>query len=400
MTRGKEVQARLSKRADPGETSSHFARLRKLALGTPDSPRLDGVDLTLTNPEYLGLTSPLSRELAALALPLPYAPEACGPFRAREAIRESYVARGGTPVSVDDIVLTASTSESYSFLLHLLCDPGDAVLVPRPSYPLLPDLARLADVRLIPYDLGYAGHFQIDPASLPSPATIDRERIRAVIVVSPNNPTGHFTTQDEFSLLASLGLPLIVDEVFRTFVQNEHGAVGDPLLVNGPLFLLDGLSKRAALPGLKAGWMVLRGEAAFRREVRAPLEAIADTFLSVSAVAQNAISDLLPRATELGQLVRQRVTENLVLLRDQMAQSALTLLEPDAGWTAIVRWPALETEERIFEDLASRGVWVHPGSLYELPLSPCFVLSLLGPPEELQAGISRMLELAPGPRGC
>lgn len=392
MTRGKEVQARLSKRADPGEPSAHFASLRKLALGTPDSPRLDGVDLTLTNPEYLGLTSPLSRELAALALPLPYAPEACGPLRAREAIRESYGARGGAPVLADDVVLTASTSESYSFLLHLLCDPGDAVLVPRPSYPLLPDLARLADVRLIPYDLDYAGHFQIDPASLPSPSAIERERIRAVIVVSPNNPTGHFTTQDEFSLLASLGLPLIVDEVFRTFVQRGHRAVGDPLLVTGPLFILDGLSKRAAFPGLKAGWMVVRGEAAFRRDVRAPLEAIADTFLSVSAVAQNAIGDLLPRERELGQLAYRRVTENLALLRAHVAQSALTLLEPEAGWTAVVRWPALETEERILEALASRGVWVHPGSLYELPLSPCFVLSLLGPPAELQAGISRMLD--------
>lgn len=393
MRRRAAGPAHLSRRAHPGEPAPDWARLQALALGTPGARRSDGIDLTATNPEQLGLTSPWARALAERAVALPYAPEAAGPLRAREAIARTYAGRVDGAVSPDDIVLTASTSESYSFLLHLLCDPGDAVLVPRPSYPLLPELARLADVRLLPYDLHYAGHFQLDPASLPSPTTLAQERIRAVVAVSPNNPTGHFTTRDELALLAELGVPLIIDEVFRTFVLRHDAAFGEPFQSGAPTFVLDGLSKRAALPGLKAGWIVTVGDAAFRQQVRAPFESIADTFLSVSALAQNLVGELLDRGDDPGALVRERAQQNLALLRSELAGSALTLLEPDAGWTAIVRYPALESEEYLFAELARRGVWVHPGALYELPLSPCFVLSLLGPPAELQAGITRMLEL-------
>lgn len=392
MRRSAAGPIHLARRAHPGEPATDWARLHELALGTPGARRSDGVDLTVTNAEQLGLTSPRARALAERAVALPYAPEAAGPLCAREAIARTYAERGEL-VSPDDVILTASTSESYSFLLHLLCDPGDAMLVPRPSYPLLPELARLADVRLLPYDLRYAGHFQLDPASLPCRETLAQARIRAIVVVSPNNPTGHFTTRDELSLLAELGVPLIVDEVFRTFVLRHDAAFGEPFAAGAPTFVLDGLSKRAALPGLKAGWIVTVGDEAFRQQVRAPLETIADTFLSVSALAQNVIGDLLECGDDLGARVRERTQQNLALLRTVLGGSALTLLEPDAGWTAIVRLPAIESEEQLFAELARRGVWVHPGALYELPLSPCFVLSLLGPPAELQAGITRMLEL-------
>lgn len=361
-------------------------------------PRPDGLDLTVSNPEVLGLVWPEARDIVARASREPYLPEAAGPQRAREAIVRTYRDRLGQRVdriTPGDVLVTASTSESYSFLLHALCDPGDAVLVPRPSYPLLPDLARLADVRLVPYDVRYAGHFQIDPSSLPSRQEMTRQRVRAVIVVSPNNPTGHFTSQDELALLAALGVPLIVDEVFRPFAWGERATAADPLVQPGPLFLLDGLSKRAGLPGLKAGWIAMVGAAPFQDEARSRLEAIADTFLGVSAAAQNALPELLAHDAELGAAIRARLSENLAALRAQVRSSPLTLLEPEGGWSAIVRLPAVRSEESYFEELAAAGVWAQPGALYDLSLAPCFVVSLLCPPEQLRAGMSRLLELAP-----
>lgn len=388
------VETRWSERGHAGVPSAGWARLQQLALGTGAAPRADGLDLTVTNPEGQGLVWPVAREIVARAAHARYVPEASGPEQARVAIARTYADRSAAaPVTAEDIVLTASTSESYSLLLHVLCDPGDAVLVPRPSYPLLPDLARLADVRLIPYDLCYAGHFQIDPASLPSPSELLRERVRAVIVVSPNNPTGHFTTKDELALLALLGVPLIVDEVFRPFVHRHHDSFADPLTAPAPLFVLDGLSKRGALPGLKAGWISIAGAPTFRQEARARLEAAADTFLSVSAVAQSALPELLDHDHELRTRVVARVTESLAVLRDATKGTTITLLEPDGGWSAILRLPALRTEERYFEELATLGVWVHPGALYDLPLSPCFVVSLLCPPAQLRAGLARVLGL-------
>jgi len=397
------VEAHFSKRAHFGEPSARWSRLQALALGSALAPRPDAVDLTLTNPEGLGLVWPGARQVIARHAIASYVPEASGSLLARAAIRDSYAARASGAASraaggllVDDILVTASTSESYSFLLHALCDPGDCVLVPRPSYPLLPDLARLADVRLVPYDLRYAGHFQLDPTSLPSLDEIRRERIRAVIVVSPNNPTGHFTSQGELELLASLGLPLIVDEVFRPFVHHARESAADPLSLGAPAFVLDGLSKRAALPGLKAGWIVITGNSSFREEARARLEAVADTFLSVSATAQHALGELLESEDELALPTRRRLAENLELLRTKTAGTALTLLEPDAGWSAILRLPALSSEERYFEDLAARGVWAHPGSLYDLPLAPAFVVSLLTPPSLLDQGLERIRALVAG----
>jgi len=392
------VETRWSVRGYPGAPADALARLKSLALGPPGEPRTDGLDLTVTNPEVLGLVWPEARNLVARASREPYRPEAAGPQQAREAIARTYRARlgqRGDRITPDDVLVTASTSESYSFLLHALCDPGDAVLVPRPSYPLLPDLARLADVRLVPYDVRYAGHFQIDPSSLPSREEMTRERVRAVIIVSPNNPTGHFTSADELALLASLGVPLVVDEVFRPFPSGERAIAADPLVHPGPLFLLDGLSKRAGLSGLKAGWIAVVGAAPFRNEARSRLEAIADTFLGVSAAAQNALPELLAHDVELGAAIRARLAENLAALRAQVRSSPLTLLEPEGGWSAIVRLPAVRSEESYFEELAAAGVWAQPGTLYELPLAPCFVVSLLCPPEQLSAGMSRLLELTP-----
>jgi alanine-synthesizing transaminase len=392
------VETRWSVRGYPGAPSDSLARLKSLALGPPGEPRTDGLDLTVTNPEVLGLVWPRARDIVARASRVPYLPEAAGPRRAREAIIGTYrerLAGRVDRISADDVFVTASTSESYSFLLHALCDPGDSVLVPRPSYPLLPDLARLADVRVLPYDVRYAGHFQIDPSSLPGREEMVRKRVRAVVVVSPNNPTGHFTSEDELALVASLGVPLIVDEVFRPFSFRERGLMADPLTQPGPMFLLDGLSKRAGLSGLKAGWIAVVGATPFKERARARLEAIADTFLGVSATAQNALPELLAQGGELGAALCVRLRENLELLRALVRSSPLTLLEPDGGWSAILRLPAVRSEESYFEELAAAGVWAQPGALYDLPLAPCFVVSLLCPPEQLRAGMSRLLELTP-----
>ena len=353
------------------------------------------LDLTETNPTRVGLQAPPD-VLSALADPsaLAYDPDPRGLASARAAVAADY-ARRGARVAPDDIVLTASTSEAYGFLFKLLCDAGDEVLVPRPSYPLFDYLAGLEGVVMRPYPLVYDGEWRMDRRALEAQRG---PRTRAVIVVSPNNPTGSFVHADEAAALheiaAGAGLALIADEVFADYAWAGGGGAG--LAGGGPAlaFSLGGLSKSCGLPQLKLAWIAVGGPETLRREAMARLELIADTYLSVATPVQRAAPELLGRAASLRAPIAARVAGNLATLRRCVAGTAATLLGPEGGWSAVLRIPAtLGEEERVLSLLGEHDVLVHPGYFFDFPHEAFLVTSLLPRPHEFQEAVSRILRV-------
>ena len=354
-------------------------------------------DLTVSNPTRCGFRYDTEALLGPLRDPraLVYDPDPRGMRTAREAVAR-YYAGHGAEVAVDDLVLTTSTSESYSFLFRLLCDAGDEVLVAQPSYPLFDFLADLDDVRLRPYPLFYDHGWWIDFSELERTIT---PRTRAILVVHPNNPTGHWTGAGERERLESLcvrhGIALIVDEVFldyplrelspapRSFACGAHPAL---------TFVLSGLSKIAGLPQMKAAWIAAFGPERERGEALARLEIVADTLLSMNAPVQLAMASWLAgRAGIQGQIV-ERARGNLTTLRGVAGESPgrLQVLEVDAGWSAVLGLPGCVGEAECAERLArERGVIVHPGSFYGMGEAGRVVVSLIGPAEEFSVSIQR-----------
>lgn len=372
----------------PGEPNA-----LSLALADLSRRGVPVLDLTESNPTGAELPYPGDRIRAALASAavLEYRPEPFGLPVAREVLGRE-LAADGIDVSSDRILLTASTSEAYAFAFHLLCDPGDALLVPRPSYPLLEHLAQLADVRLVPYRSVYDGAWHVDLDSLRRAATA--ERVRAAIVVSPNNPTGAYSSRDELAALAALGLPLISDEVFARYPLTEDPArVTTALGSQAPLVLaLGGLSKLAALPQLKLGWMLLGGEPARVDEARARLELIADSFLSVSAPVQHALPELLDAARVTRAAISERARDNLAVLHRSLAGSPANVLHVEGGWYAVVRLPATRSEEDwVLGLLRDQQVLVQPGWFFDFEQEPYVVVSLLTRPEVLGEGVGRIV---------
>jgi alanine-synthesizing transaminase len=367
--------------------SSRALRERRLA-GLPV------YDLTASNPTQAGFAYDAEAILSPLAAPgaLAYDPDPRGMLAARQSVC-AYYADAGATLLPDQILLTTSTSEAYSFLFRLLCNPGDEVLLAQPSYPLFDFLAQIDDVRLTSFPLFYDHGWQMDLQGL-------QERItpctRAIALVHPNNPTGHFTPPEERAALericAAHGLALIVDEVFLDYPLGDEApvprsfAAGDhPVLT----FVLSGLSKVAALPQMKAAWIATCGPEREVREALSRLEVIADTFLSMNAPIQHALPQWLSHRQALQQQVRQRVEANLAALDATLAgQSLVSRLMVEAGWYAVLRVPALESDE----DLAVRllrqaGIYVHPGHFFGFSGSGWLVVSLLTPLEDFRHGI-------------
>lgn len=311
-----------------------------------------------------------------------YRPEARGLRSAREAVSEL------TKSPVEDIVLTASTSEAYSYLFKLLCDPGDSVLVPAPSYPLFEHLAELEGVRAVPYRLAYDGAWHVDLGSVR--AAVDA-RTRALVLVSPNNPTGHYTREAELAELARFGLPLISDEVFAPFWLGKPRPL-PPRPADCLMFTLDGLSKRAGSPQLKLGWMLVSGPEGARREALSRLELIADTFLSVSTPVQQALPQLLELCPEITEHIARRCRENLAALSQAVRGSAVTLLTPEAGWSAPLHLPRVVSEEELVLGLLrDASVLVQPGWFYDFEDEPYAIVSLLGEPRAFHEGVARLV---------
>ena len=388
------------------------------------------LDLTVSNPTRVGLRYDDAAILAALHSPfaLDYDPQAKGLLAARQAVAAYYADRNGAgqgnthdlpASSLERIVLTTSTSEGYSFVFRLLCNAGDELLVPKPSYPLFEFLADLQDVKLVPYPLIYDHGWQMDFPSLEKAVTA---RTRGVVVVHPNNPTGSYVKAEEFAPLNAFcrahGLALIVDEVFldyrleaekpntrslhaqmdrhppihwlgrddrvRSFVRNQ-----DVLT-----FTLSGLSKISALPQMKVAWVVTSGPEQEAEQAMDRLEVIADTYLSMNAPIQWAVAVLLEQRKNIQRQLLARVHENLTELDGQLAgQQACQRLQVEGGWNAVLRVPVTRSDEELAIALVrEQSVLVHPGHFYDFPRDGYLVLSLITPPEEFRVGVGNVLE--------
>jgi alanine-synthesizing transaminase len=353
-------------------------------LATRGEPRFD---LTSSNPTSAGIAYPtelLGVLERAQAQSRVYRPEPFGLLTAREAVARL------TGAAASDILLSASTSEAYAFLFKLLCDPGDAVLVPAPSYPLFEHLAELEGVQALPYRLVYDGAWHIDFAALARAIT---PPVRAIVVVSPNNPTGQYLRQSERDELAALGLPLISDEVFAPFPLRASVPVATRANHDCLTFTLDGLSKRAGSPQLKLGWTVVSGPERVRREACERLELIADTYLSVNTPIQQALPDLLELCPAVAAAISARCRQNLAFLERAVQAAPLTLLRAEAGWSSVLQLPAVASEEQLVLGLLREAdVLVQPGWYYDFESEPYAVVSLLSEPSVFQEGTERLVQ--------
>ena len=359
--------------------------------------RVDGkrvLDLTQSNPTACGFryNEAEIRQAISTGEVLRYEPNPKGLAVARSAICAYYEA-SGTGLEADDLVLTSGTSEGYSFLFRLLCNAGDEVLIPSPGYPLFDFLADLCDVKLVRFPLVYDHGWQIDFAALAAAAS---ERTRAVIVVHPNNPTGHYVSESEQLQLAEFcqtrGIALIADEVFLDFsLAGRRRSLASTETLS---FTLSGLSKICGLPQMKLAWIAVGGVEAAKREALARLELIADAYLSVSTPVQLAAAALLETRTAFQAQAMERIRANLRELDGQLSrQSACSRLVCEGGWTAVLRVPALESDEDLtIALLKERGVHVHPGHFYDFPKPGHIVVSLIVPEYEFAAGVRRVLE--------
>jgi hypothetical protein len=378
--------SRLPSRLEPNAFSRLLAAAR--ASGAPL------IDLTETNPTVVGLTYP-GGLLAGLADPgaLRYDPAPLGSAPAREAVAAAHAAG----VTADRVCLAASTSEAYSLIFRLLCDAGDEVLVPRPSYPLFDLLTRLDAVQPVPYRLDLHGGWCLDRRGIEAGIST---RTRAILVVSPNNPTGSRLHDDDRDWLvgvaAARGVAIIADEVFAAYplqpATPARSLAGESRAL---VFTLGGLSKSAGLPQLKLAWIVVSGPGPVVGPAMARLEIIADTYLSVSTPVQRAAASLIEAGASIRRQIAERLTSNLQVLRTIVAREpSLTLLEPEGGWSVVLRLPATRPEEEwVMRLITEAAVVAHPGYFFDFDEEAFLVLSLLPEAGLFADGASRIARL-------
>lgn len=358
-------------------------------------------DLTASNPTTCGFQYDSAGILRELGQPecLQYSPDPRGLQKARASVARYYEEVAAAQVAPQQIVLTTSTSEAYSYLFRLHCDPGAEVLIAQPSYPLFEFLANLDDIRLVTYPLFYDHGWHLDMAALEGRIT---SQTRAVVLVHPNNPTGHYTSAQEREAVERIclrhGLALIVDEVFLEYAHDNPAATaGIRSLACGEhpvlTYVLSGLSKVAGLPQMKVAWLTVFGPQPLQQEAMARLEIIADTFLSMNAPVQHALAYLLANRRGVQQQVLARVRENLGALDRLLAQSPLlSRLTVQGGWYAILRVPSLTGGEELSVRLMrQQRVVVHPGYFYGMAGDGWIVVSLLPPAEEFAEGARRLV---------
>jgi hypothetical protein len=328
-------------------------------------------DLSLANPTQAGIALPTAELVSSMA----YVPNGLGARATREAIASYYRAEFHAEIDPDRIVLCASTSEGYSFCLKLVANPGDEVLVPQPSYPLLQFLIAAEGATAVPYPLHHtsAGWF-LDRDALAARVT---PRTRAAVLVHPNNPTGHYTATEDVAWLRSLAAGrfwVISDEVFADYAWTAQRPRS---LANENAFVLSGLSKVCGLPQMKLAWIVLPVP-----DLRGPLEWIADTYLSVSAPIERAAPGWIEQRAAFQAPIRGRCRTNLQFLSTALL-GPWTMLPPEAGWCAILQGPRHAAEETMVLEWIRKGFFVQPGFYYDLPMEPALVVSLLSPPQDL-----------------
>jgi aspartate/methionine/tyrosine aminotransferase len=361
------------------------------AAGTPLA------DLTESNPTRVGLPYPADLLTAAASeRALCYDPQPFGLLSAREAVAADY-ARRQVRIDPSHIVLSASTSEAYSWIFKLLCNPGDAVLIPQPSYPLFEHLTRLDAVRAVPYRLEYHGRWEIDLDSVAS-APPD---VRAILLVSPNNPTGSYVSTREAEALAGIcrarGWAIVSDEVFAEYALESAAPATEIGHDAGVLsFTLGGASKSLGLPQVKLAWTMVGGPQPERDEALSALELIADTFLSVNTPVQVAAPDLFRRSSPIRHAIQHRVARNLARARSVApAYPSCQVLPVEGGWSAVVRVPATRSEEALVVELVQhQRILVHPGFFFDFPHEAFVVVSLLPAEDVFAEAFERLLRYA------
>lgn len=380
-------RTRLVSEGAPNALGRAVAR-RRLEGQSPDF-----LDLTVSNPTTAGL--PYAADAIGRALgtsrALVYEPEPLGLPAARAVVAAEYAPQG-LEVSPSRVAITASTSEAYAVLFKMLCDPGDEVLVPVPSYPLLAWLASFEGVELRTYPLEYAGRWHIDLGALARAVT---PRTRAIVVVTPNNPTGSFLGRDELDAMLDLGLPIVSDEVFARYpltAQAPADRVDSALRAkHGLVFALSGLSKLAGLPQMKLGWIACGGDDARAAEAMERLETVLDAYLSVGAPVQHALPDLLRAGEITANAIRERTRANLATVRAISGSSSMTVLDVEGGWYATIRVPETQSDEQWALALVEEdGVYVHPGYFFDMTRGAHLVVSLITPEADLRAGMERI----------
>ena len=353
-------------------------------------------DLTISNPTESGIVYPEKKILSALSdtRTLQYQPDPRGLLLAREAVA-GYYARKNIHVEPARIFLMSSTSEAYSFIFKLTCNPGDSVLVPCPSYPLFDYIPQLSDVLLQHYSLRYDGEWHIDLDSIRNAIT---STTRAIILIHPHNPTGMFLKRAEYEAIKEIalrhGISLIVDEVFLDYAFGEDprrvlSTAGEQDVLT---FTLNGLSKTCGLPQMKLAWMVVTGPPTQVREAMEILEILSDTFLSVNTPVQVALPELLKAGDGIGSQISRRTKTNFATLQKAAHNSPCSVLASEGGWYAILRVPRTKTDEewslRLLDD---KGIYVHPGYFFDFEDEGYLVVSLLTEEKSFEAATGEML---------
>jgi alanine-synthesizing transaminase len=355
------------------------------------------IDLTRSNPTECAFNFRTNEILQAFNNPamLRYQPHAQGLPQAREAV-VAYCRARRTQIPIDDIFLATSTSEAYSFLFRLLCNPGDEVLIPHPGYPLFNFLADIQDVTLVRYPLLYDDGWQIDFHALQQSVS---PRTRAIAVVHPNNPTGHFCKPAEIQqineIAAAHRLAIISDEVFLDFSFSSVPPATFAANSSALTFTVSGISKICGLPQMKVAWLIASGPESLKIQAISRLEMIADTYLSMNAPVQLALTALLDQRHSFREQWLQRAQTNLTRLDELLASKVIcSRLQLEGGWYAVLKTPLTATSEDLaVKLLETRGVYVHPGNFYEFPSSGYLIISLITPPDEFSSGITSLLEM-------
>jgi alanine-synthesizing transaminase len=374
---------------EPNPLSKALAN--RLASGEPV------IDLTESNPTKCGFHFEAEQILGALSHPgnVTYDPVAQGLLPARNAVVDYYRSRH-CEVNVNDIFLTTSTSEAYSFLFRTLCNPGDEVLIPQPGYPLFNFLADIQDVGTVRYPLIYDYGWQIDFHALQRAIT---PRTRGIVVVNPNNPTGHFCKPDDIHRLNQIclegDLALIADEVFLDFSLDKVILPTFASNNKALTFTMSGLSKIAGLPQMKVAWLIAAGPEARKQQAVARLEMIADTYLSMNTPMQLALPVLLDLRHNFQQQCLERMRNNLAQLDKVLASQKLcTRLYLEGGWYAVIKVPVTGSDENLaLELLNTLEVYVHPGHFYDFPADGYLVVSLITPELPFAAGMQALVTL-------
>lgn len=355
------------------------------------------LDLTVSNPTECGFNQDQESILRALRNPaaLSYDPDPKGLLPARQAVA-AYYAVHSCAVTVENIILTTSTSEAYSYVFRTLCNSGDEILVPEPSYPLFGFLADIQDVKLARYPLVYDHGWQIDFHALEQAITA---RTRGVIVVHPNNPTGHFCGAGDFvrlnEICAPRGKAIIADEVFLDFALDSRKPKSFAANAGALTFTMSGLSKISGLPQMKSAWLITSGPGELESQALARLEVIADTYLSMNAPVQLATTAFLELRHEFQDQLRARVRKNLAELDKQLtSQKSCSRLQLEGGWYAVLRVPAMRSDEDLaIELLTAKGVYAHPGHFYDFQADGYLIVSLITPEKDFAEGVKRLLSM-------